>query len=135
MKFDNFRSPTAPEIKEVDLTEKEIEYISMLRLNVNFNRHRDIFSMSIAEQNKLYRKFGIPEFYKNRDRFLLAFSLINNIVPYETLKNICVKYNLKECEKMLNDIKHAPYFDDEYFKGVNESLISLCKKLNEIYKQ
>lgn len=135
MKFDTFRSPTAPELNEVDLTEKEIEYISMLRLNANFNKHRDIFSMSIAEQNKLYRKFGIPEFYKNRDRFLLAFSLINNVAPYETLKTVCDKYNLKECEKMLNDIKNAPHFDDEYFNGVNESLISLCEKLNEMFKQ
>ena len=77
----------------------------MLRLDVDFNKYKDVFSMSIAEENKLYRKFGVPEFYENRERFVLALSLTNNIVPYETLKKVCEKYSLKGYDKMLEDIK------------------------------
>ena len=135
MKFENIRNFVEPSINDVDLTEKEIEYISMLRLNANFNKHRDIFSMSIAEKNKLYRKFGVPEFYENRDRFVLALSLTNKIVPYETLKKVCEKYSLKGCEQMLEDIKNAPKYSDKYFEETHEALISLCEKINETFNK
>ena len=107
----------------------------MLRLDVDFNKYKDVFSMSIAEGNKLYRKFGVPEFYKNRERFVLALSLTNNIVPYETLKKVCEKYSLKGYDKMLEDIKNAPKYSDKYFEETNEALISLCEKINEMFKQ
>ena len=135
MKFENIRNFVEPSINEVDLTEKEIEYISMLRLDVDFKKYKDVFSMSIAEKNKLYRKFGVPEFYKNRERFVLALSLTNNIVPYETLKKVCEKYSLKGYDKMLEDIKNAPKYSDKYFEETNEALISLCEKINEMFKQ
>ena len=135
MKFENIRNFVEPSINDVDLTEKEIEFISMLRLGVDFNKYKDVFSMSIAEENKLYRKFGVPEFYKNRERFVLAVSLTNNIVPYETLKTVCEKYSLKGYDKMLEAIKNAPKYSDKYFEETNEALISLCEKINEMFKQ
>ena len=135
MKFENIRNFVEPAINTVDLTEKEIEYISMLRLDVDFKKYKNVFSISIAEENKLYRKFGVPEFYENRERFVLAVSLTNNIVPYETLKKVCEKYNLKGYEQMLEDIKNAPKHSDKYFEETNEALISLCEKINEMFKQ
>ena len=135
MKFENIRNFVEPTINEVDLTEKEIEYISMLRLDVDFNKYKDVFSMSIAEENKLFRKFGVPEFYKNRERFVIALSLTNNIVPYETLKKVCEKYSLKGYDKMLEAIKNAPKHSDKYFEETNEALIALCEKINEMFKQ
>ena len=134
MKFENLRNPCNQEITEVELSEKELEYMSMLRLDVKFNKHKD-FEMSIAERNKLYRKFGIGEFYENKDRFLLAISLINKITPYDTLKKVYDKYNLKECRRILNDIKNAPICNNKFFNEINETLISFCTKLNETFEQ
>ena len=134
MKFENIRNFVEPSINNVDLTEKEIEFISMLRLGVDFNKYKDVFSMSIAEENKLYRKFGVPEFYENRDRFVLALSLTNKIVPYETLKKVCEKYSLKGYDDMLENIKNAPKYSDKYFEETHEVLISLCEKINEMFK-
>ena len=131
MKFKNLINPLEKDITEIDLSEKELEYISMLRLNVNIDKLRDKFSISIAEKNKLYRKFGIPEFWENKDRHILAISLINNLVPYETLKQVYEKYNLAKCKKILCEIAKAPICNAERMDKINETLIALYEKLRK----
>ena len=120
MKFENIRNPIKKDMSEIELTEKELEYISMLVLEANQKKHKDVFSMSVAELNKLYRKFALPEFSDNRDLYLHTISLINNIAPYETLKKVYDKYNLKECKEKLEGIKNAPKEDDEQVKALKE---------------
>ena len=57
MKFENILNSFNPAIKTLDLTETEIEYISMLISGVDRYRITELLSITSSDVDELYKKF------------------------------------------------------------------------------
>ena len=61
MKFKNVRNVFAPEIKEFELSEKELDYISMLSSGVDKKKVMKLLAMSYAKIRDFYSKLGLTD--------------------------------------------------------------------------
>ena len=103
MKFKNIKNEFAPKITEFDISEKELEYVSMLAAGVERKRAMETLSMKQPEIRKLYLKLGLTEV--RRKRYIQAVTLfsMNNIITDEIYSKLYQKYNLIECKEMVNN--------------------------------
>lgn len=105
MKFNNVKNIFAPEITEIDLTEKEIEYICMLASGVEKKNVMKILSLNYAKIRDLYNKFGLTNKRMKRDVQTVTLFVVNNFLQKDILLNIYNKYNLIECKELVKLIE------------------------------
>ena len=100
MKY-SIKNPFNPKLNKVELSENEIEYISMLAAGVDKKNAAEILSMTYYKQRKLYDKLGLTE--KRRKHHIQAVYLfsINNIIKDEIFSQLYKKYKLIECKEMI----------------------------------
>ena len=100
MKFNNVKNIFTPEITKFELSEKEIEYISMLASGVDKKRVMKILLFNYAQIRKLYVKLGLTDKTKKRDVQAVTLFAINNLISKELLMNIYKTYNVVECKEL-----------------------------------
>ena len=61
MKFENILNSFNPAVKTLDLTKKEIDYISMLISGVDRYRITELLSITNSDIDELYKKFGLVD--------------------------------------------------------------------------
>lgn len=91
----------APEIKEVELSETEIEFVSILAAGVEKKKAAKILSMTYYKQRKLFDKLGLT--VKGRKHHVQAVTLFmeNKIIKDEIFSELYKKYGLIECKEMV----------------------------------
>ena len=67
MKFVLNINQFSPNIKEVDLTEKEVDYIVMLASGVQDEKIKELLNINHSELEVLYQKFGLTNKQRVRD--------------------------------------------------------------------
>lgn len=104
MQYNNIKNIFAPEVTNVDLAEKEIEYISMLIVGVNKKEVIKTLSFGYSKIRNLYNKLGLTDKTKYRDVQLATLFAMNDVIPKEYLKKLCEKYNLYQNSDILLEI-------------------------------
>ena len=74
----------APEITEVELSETEIEFVSMLAAGVEKKKAAEILSMTYYKQRKLFDKLGLT--VKRRKHYIQAVYLFAAVSFYKNDK-------------------------------------------------
>lgn len=100
MKLKNIKNIFAPQIKEFDLTEKEIEYLSMLSAGVEKKRVMQILSITYAKIRDLYKKLGLTDKTMKRDIQAVTIMGTNNLITDKILLDIYKKYGIVECKEL-----------------------------------
>lgn len=98
----NIKNEFAPEKTEIELSETEIEFVSMLAAGVEKNKAAEILSMTYYKQRKLFDKLGLT--VKRRKHHVQAVTLFmqNRLIKEEIFSELYKKYNLIECKEMIN---------------------------------
>ena len=100
MRFENVKNVFAPKVTEFDLTEKEIEYISMLSSGVDKKKVMELLSMTYAKIREFYDKLGLTDKKIKRDVQAATLMASNNLIKRDILLNLYKKYNLIECKEL-----------------------------------
>lgn len=95
----------APDVTEVDLSEKEIEYIAMMISGVKQPKIKHILPITNSELKKLYNKFGLTDKTKIRYMQIATIVGMNDLISEDTLLKVSKKYFLVECEEMIKVLK------------------------------
>ena len=106
MKFVININQFSPNTKEVDLTEKEVDYIMMLASGVNKDRITEILIINDVEIENLYLKFGLTNTKRIRDNQLATVVASNSLLNAEVLTSVYNKYKLEELKSMIDFIKN-----------------------------
>ena len=101
MQFSNIKNIFAPEITAVDLTEEEIEYVSLLLVGVNKQEVIKTLSFGYPKIRNLYNKLGLTDKTKLRDVQLATLYAMNSFIQKDYLKELYKKYNRIECKEFL----------------------------------
>ena len=100
MEFKNIKNMFAPEIKEFELSEKELEYISMLSSGVDKKKVMKLLEMSYAKIRDFYSKLGLTDKKMKRDVQAATLMASNNLIKNDVLLNLYKKYDLIECKEL-----------------------------------
>ena len=99
MKFENILNSFNPAIKTLDLTETEIDYISMLISGVDRYRITELLSITSSDIDELYKKFGLVDDRLNLEEQMKAVVSFNNMLTEDILNEVYQKYNVPECRE------------------------------------
>ena len=91
MRFENVKNVFAPKVTEFDLTEKEIEYISMLSSGVDKKKVMELLSMTYAKIREFYDKLGLTDKKIKRDVQAATLMASNNLIKRDILLNLYKK--------------------------------------------
>ena len=116
MKFVLNINQFSPNIKEVDLTEKEVDYIVMLASGVQDEKIKELLNINHSELEVLYQKFGLTNKQRVRDLQLTTVMAMNNLITPELIMHTKERFNLIELKEMIdfykkNDILYVKYID------------------------
>ena len=86
-----------PEITEVDLTEKELAYMTAIASGVTGKRAAQVLNLKQQDVRKLYLKFGLTNSTKNRAVQIATIAAISKLINKDTFLTFGNKYGFKEC--------------------------------------
>ena len=101
MKFENILNSFNPTVTIIDLTEKDIEYISMLISGVDRYRIMELLSITSSDIDELYKKFGLVDDRFNLEEQMKAIVSFNNMLTEDILNEVYQKYNVPECREFM----------------------------------
>ena len=105
MKFVLNINQFSPNIKEVDLTEKEVDYIVMLASGVQYEKIIELLNINHSELEVLYQKFGLTNKQRVRDMQLTTVMAMNNLITPELIMHTKERFNLIELKEMIDFYK------------------------------
>lgn len=105
MKFVLNINQFSPNIKEVDLTEKEVDYIVMLASGVQDEKIKELLNINHSELEVLYQKFGLTNKQRVRDMQLTTVMAMNNLITPELIMHTKERFNLIELKEMIDFYK------------------------------
>ena len=116
MKFVLNINQFSPNIKEVDLTEKEVDYIVMLASGVQDEKIKELLNINHSELEVLYQKFGLTNKQRVRDLQLTTVMAMNNLITPELIMHTKERINLIELKEMIDFYKKNSKESDRYFQ-------------------
>ena len=105
MKFVLNINQFSPNIKEVDLTEKEVDYIVMLASGVQDEKIKELLNINHSELEVLYQKFGLTNKQRVRDMQLTTIMAMKNLITPELIMHTKKRFNLIELKEMIDFYK------------------------------
>ena len=105
MKFVLNINQFSPNTKEVDLTEKEIDYIVMLASGVQEKQIKELLNIKHSELETLYENFGLTNKQRVRDMQLTTVMAMNNLITPELIMHTKERFNLIELREMIDFYK------------------------------
>lgn len=105
MKFVLNINQFSPNKKEVDLTEKEVDYIVMLASGVQDEKIKELLNINHSELEVLYQKFGLTNKQRVRDMQLTTVMAMNNLITPELIMHTKERFNLIELKEMIDFYK------------------------------
>ena len=105
MKFVLNINQFSPNTKEVDLKEKEIDYIVMLASGVQEKQIKELLNIKHSELETLYEKFGLTNKQRVRDMQLTTVMAMNNLITPELIMHTKERFNLIELREMIDFYK------------------------------
>ena len=105
MKFVLNINQFSPNKKEVDLTEKEVDYIVMLASGVQDEKIKELLNINHSELEVLYQKFGLTNKQRVRDMRLTTVMAMNNLITPELIMHTKERFNLIELKEMIDFYK------------------------------
>lgn len=94
----------APDITEVELSEKELDFIYMLIAGVDIKKAINLLSLSLQDLTNLYLKFGLTDTTKLRYVQLVTIFMQNKLDDKNILLKIYNNYNLIECKELAESL-------------------------------
>lgn len=89
-----------PSIIAVELSEKELEYITAIISGVEHQKVLTTLHMTPVELSKLYIKFGLKDKTKIREVQIATITGMSGFVTDELFKKVAEKYGFSECLEM-----------------------------------
>ena len=105
MKFIININQFSPNTKEVDLSEKEIDYILMLASGVQDVNIKELLNIKHSELETLYQKFGLTNKQRVRDMQLISIMGMNNLLTAELIMQTKERFDLIELKEMIDFYK------------------------------
>ena len=131
MKFENILNSFNPTITVIDLTEKDIEYISMLISGVDRYRITELLSITSSDIDEIYKKFGLIDDRFDLEEQMKAIVSFNNILTEDILNEVYTKYNVSECRNFA-ELKHkAPKRSEKQKLEEHEALTSFMQTVKD----
>ena len=131
MKFENILNSFNPTVTVIDLTEKDIEYISMLISGVDRYRISELLSIESADIDELYKKFGLVDDRLNLEEQMKAVVSFNNMLTEDILNEVYNKYNVSECREFMELKRKAPKISRKQKLEEHEALTSFMKTVKD----
>ena len=88
-----------PSIIAVDLSDKELDYITALVSGVGQERALNTIQLTPEELEKLYFKFGLSDTTKLREVQIATITSMSNFVTKDICSRVADKYGFTECLK------------------------------------
>ena len=105
MKFVLNINQFSPNTKEVDLTEKEVDYIVMLASGVQDEKIKELLNIKYSELETLYEKFGLTNKKRVRDMQLTTVMAMNDLITPELIMQTKERFDLIELKEMIEFYK------------------------------
>ncbi len=105
MKFVLNINQFSPNTKEVDLTEKEVDYIVMLASGVQDEKIKELLNIKNPELETLYVKFGLTNKKRVRDMQLTTVMAMNDLITPELIMQTKERFDLIELKEMIEFYK------------------------------
>ena len=105
MKFVLNINQFSPNTKEVDLTEKEVDYIVMLASGVQDEKIKELLNIKNSELETLYVKFGLTNKKRVRDMQLTTVMAMNDLITPELIMQTKERFDLIELKEMIEFYK------------------------------
>lgn len=105
MKFVLNINQFSPNTKEVDLTEKEVDYIVMLASGVQDEKIKELLNIKNSELETLYVKFGLTNKKRVRDMQLTTVMAMNDLITPELIMQTKERFDLIELKEMIDFYK------------------------------
>lgn len=131
MKFENILNSFNPTVTVIDLTEKEIAYISMLISGVDRYRITELLSITSNDIDELYKKFGLVDDRFNLEEQMKAVVSFNNMLTEDILNEVYNKYNVPECREFAELKRKAPKRNEKQKLEEHEALTSFMKTVRD----
>ena len=131
MKFENILNSFNQAIKTLDLTETEIEYISMLISGVDRYRITELLSITSSDIDELYKKFGLVDDRLNLEEQMKAVVSFNNMLTEDILNEVYNKYNVPECREFAELKRKVPKQSEKQKLEEHEALTSFMQTVKE----
>ena len=131
MKFENILNSFNPTVTVIDLTEKDIEYISMLISGVDRYRITEFLSITSSDIDELYKKFGLVNERLNLEEQMKAIVSFNNILTEDILNEVYNKYNVPECKKFAALKRKAPKRSEKQKLEEHKALTSFMQTVKD----
>lgn len=131
MKFENILNSFNPAVKTLDLTEKEIDYISMLISGVDRYRITELLSITSSDIDELYKKFGLIDDRFDLEEQMKAVVSFNNLLTEDILNEVYNKYNVPECREFAELKRKAPKRSEKRKLEEHEALTSFMQTVKE----
>jgi phosphotransacetylase len=132
MKFEIKQNIFETGVKNVNLTDKEADYIIALASGVAKDKIVKSLSITEDEIEQLYKKFGLKNKDKVRDIQLVTLTCMGNFIS-EYFDNYSDKdFQFEECQELVQTViemqKNDKKFKEEIMKVVEEELESRFEK-------
>lgn len=119
-------------IKRVNLSDKEADYIIALASGVDKEKIVKSLSITEAEIEQLYKKFGLKNKNMVRDVQLVTLTCMGNFISEYFEINANKDFKFEECQELAQTVnemqKNDKKFKEEIMKVVEEELESRFKK-------
>lgn len=132
MKFEIKHNIFETGAKNVNLTDKEADYIIALASGVDKEKIVKSLSITEAEIEQLYKKFGLKNKNMVRDVQLVTLTCMGNFISEYFEINANKDFKFEECQELAQTVnemqKNDKKFKEEIMKVVEEELESRFKK-------
>lgn len=96
----------APEVTEVDLSEKELDYITAIAANVTRKRALQAIQLKAQDIKDLYLKFGLTDSTDSHPYVqMTVLAVTNNLINKNKCFEVASKYGFTECSELGEKIK------------------------------
>lgn len=105
MKFQIKDDVFSTNVTNVDLSEREVDYIVMLVSGVQDEKIKELLNIKYSELEILYEKFGLTNKQRVRDMQLTTVMCMNNLITPELIMNTKERFDLIELKEMIDFYK------------------------------
>ena len=127
MKFEHVLNPFNPTVTVIDLSLTELEYITMIFSSVDRNKIKKLLSITEADIEELYKKFGLIDDRFNLEEQMKAVAGFSDMISESFLYEVYKKYNLVECKKFIEQKRSAPKYSEKQKREEFEALKSFMQ--------
>jgi len=135
MKFEIKRNIFSTGVKNVNLSDKEADYIVALASGVEKDKILKSLSMKESDIENIYNKFGLKDKNKIRDIQIITLCVSGNFLGEYFELNADRKFDFPECQELSEKVtemqKEEKEFKNEIVKTVEEMLEERFGKKDE----